>query len=229
VGLERQHWRHALGCGLDRLRLLRDGGGRFDPLASGPNVLGTLEVGGSDVDTCLSAADASTHLVFVDGPAAGADVTGAWKPLATDGAHVLLEALGSDGQPTGTLTLAALDGTTSAAPAVAAGFARQALGGWLDPQGLVLESLNRVAAWPAHGRSWSISNVNDAAVGNGRVVYSKGRVVRVRAVTGGKDRVLLVLPAGSNPMVATGSFGAAIAGEQAGKTSLYRIPWKNLP
>jgi hypothetical protein len=204
-------------------------GGGVIPLASGPTVLGTLEVGGSDVDTCLPAADASTHLVFVDGPSAGADVTGAWKPLATDGSRVLLEALGSDGQPTGALSLAALDGTTSAAPPVPPGFARQAVGGWLAPEGLVLESGNRVAAWPVHGRNWSVSDVNDAAVGNGRLVYSKGRVVRVRRIAGGHDRPLLVLPVGSNPMVATGSFGVAVAAEQRGKTSLYRIPWKNVP
>jgi len=203
-------------------------GGGTIALASGPNLLGDRELGGPGVDSCLPVAGVSTHIAFVDGPAAGLDVPGAWSVLATDGKSVLLEALGDYGKPTGQLSLRSLDGTTSATPTVPAGIVTNAVRAWLVPEGLVMQSVNRVSAWLAGGGHWAVPNADDVAVAQGRVVYFKGRVLHVRRIADGADRQLLVLPRGSDGLLAAGSFGIAIATERRGFTSLYRVPWRSV-
>ena len=148
--------------------------------------------------------------------------------LATNGKSVLLAALGDDGKPTGALSLRALDGTASIAPAVPAGIVARAVRAWLAPEGLVLQSVNRVSAWLPTGSHWAVPNVDDVAVAEGRVAYFKGRVLHMRRIADGVDRQLLVLPRGSDGLLAAGSFGIAIASERRGFTSVYRIPWRTV-
>jgi hypothetical protein len=204
-------------------------GGGTIALASGPNLLGSLEIGGPGVDSCLPGSDgAPTYVHYLDGSLPDATVPGAWSVLATDGTSVLLAALGGDGKPSGQLSLRTLDGAPTSIPAVPAGLVAKALRTWIAPEGLVLQSVNRVSAWPAHGAHWTVGNAQDAAVAEGRVAYLKGRVLHVRRIADGADRQLVVLPVGSDGLVAAGSFGIVVATGQKGNTALYRVPWRTV-
>jgi hypothetical protein len=214
----------SLGCATT----IGAGGGTI-ALASGPNLLGTHEVGGPGVDSCLPSSNgATTDVHYLDGALPDATVPGAWSVVATDGSSVLLAALQGDGMPTGQLSLRTLDGAPTSIPAVPAGLVAKAIRTWLAPEGLVLQSVNRVSAWPAHGAHWTVGNAEDAAVAEGRVAYLKGRVLHVRRIADGADRQLFVLPAGSDGLVGAGSFGIVVATGHKGNTVLYRVPWRTV-
>ena len=99
---------------------------------------------------------------------------------------------------------------------------KTAFDGWLAPEGLVLDSRKGLV-----GPGWTIRGTGAVTVGEGRVVYTRGRDLRVRRIRGGLDRVLLRLPAGEFDLAA-GSFGIAIASPPARGVKLYRLPWRTI-
>ena len=75
------------------------------------------------------------------------------------------------------------------------------------------------------GPAWTIGGVGDATVAEGRLLYVKGRVIRVRRIRDGVDRALVTLPE-SDALIAAGSTGLAVAIENAKGTNVYRLPWR---
>lgn len=147
-------------------------------------------------------------------------VAGSWTLLTTDGKRLALARLDERGLPTGELSFVGLDGKPLQTPHVDPATVKAALGGWLAPEGLVLRTKTGIS-----GPAWTIGGVGDATVAEGRVLYVKGRVIRVRRIRDGVDRALVTLPQ-SDALVAAGSTGLAVAIENAKGTSVYRLPWR---
>lgn len=166
-------------------------------------------------------AGASTTIRLEDAAASQVVVQGSWTPLATDGRRLALAALDAEGRRTGRLSVVDLQGTPLAAARTDPAAVRAAYGGWLTPQGLVLQTTKGL-----RGPGWRVSHAGVTTVAEGRVLYVTKRTLRVRRVRGGPDRALLTLPR-ANTLIAAGSFGVAIAIDDGnGKVALYRLPWR---
>jgi hypothetical protein len=190
-------------------------GGGLIARADGPNDLGV-----DGVVRCANAATTVVHLV--GGPRASLAVPGSWTPLATDGKRIALAGLDAGGGRTGALALVALDGTRLAPPRFAASAVAHAGRGWLVGQTLILETPSGIS-----GPGWTIRGAADGTVAEGRLLYRLGRVVRVRRLRDGADRALVRLPT-ANALLASGSFGLAVATGIAQRTTLYRVPWRTI-
>jgi hypothetical protein len=191
-----------------------DGGGVI-AFTEVPNRLG-VDAGIDDNPSCPAGPTARISLLGAARPQVV--VPGSWDILATDGKRLLLARLASDAAQTGELALVGIDGKRFAAPKVPAVVVRAAFDGWLTPDGLVLETPNSVV-----GPGWTVRTGGSVTLGYGRLVYVKGRTLRVRRIRGGADRPLLRLPT-TEALLAAGSFGVAIA-LGAESTRVYRIPW----
>jgi hypothetical protein len=110
--------------------------------------------------------------------AAGGKVTvpGAHEILATDGRRLLLAEHDAAGRRTGAATLVGVNGSVLAAPALDPAAVRSAFGGWLTPDGVILETPRAIV-----GPGWRIAGrAPTATVAEGRVLYLAGKSVRVR-------------------------------------------------
>jgi len=146
---------------------------------------------------------------------------GSWSILATDGKRLALARLNESALQTGELAVVDLHGSRLATRPIPPVVVRAALDGWLTPEGLVLETTKSYV-----GPSWTVHAIGSATVGYGRLLYVKGRTLRVRRIRDGVDRALLRLPS-SETLLAAGSFGVAIAAGQE-STSVYRLPWRTI-
>jgi hypothetical protein len=192
-------------------------GGGVIAAAQVPNRL-AVEQGLADKPACVQG---TTTQITLNG-AAGEHVfvAGSWTLLATDGKRLALARLDESGLPTGELSFVGLDGKPRQTPQVDPASVKTAIGGWLAPEGLVLRTKAGIS-----GPGWTIGGVGDATVAEGRLVYVKGKMIRVRRIRDGVDRALISLP-GTGALVAAGSSGLAIATENAKGTSVYRLPWR---
>ena len=190
-------------------------GGGLIARADGPNALG--------VDGLVRCTNGSPTVVrLIGGFRSSVVVPGSWTPLATDGKRLALAGLDAAGSRTGELALIGLDGTRLAAPRFAAAAVAHAGRGWLAGRTLILETPNGIS-----GPGWTIRGAADGTLGEGRLLYRLGRVVRVRRLRDGTDRPLVRLPT-SNTLLAAGSFGVAVATGIAGRTRLYRLTWRTI-
>jgi hypothetical protein len=149
-------------------------------------------------------------------------VAGSWSILATDGKRLALARLDRVGRETGQLALLDLRGKRLAAPKVAPAVVKRAFQGWLAPEGLILDTTRGVV-----GPGWTVRGVGSTTVALGRLLYVKGRTVRVRRLRGGADRALLTLPT-SRALLAAGSFGLAIATGTEESSTVFRVPWRTI-
>ena len=163
---------------------------------------------------------ATTQITLNGAPRPQTVVEGSWTLLATDGKRLALARLDERGLPTGELLFVGLDGKPLQTPQVDLATVKAAIGGWLAPEGLVLRTKAGIS-----GPAWTIGGVGDATVAEGRLLYVKGRVIRVRRIRDGVDRALITLPE-SDALVAAGSTGLAVAIENAKGTNIYRLPWR---
>jgi hypothetical protein len=181
-----------------------------------PNRLG-VEQGLESRPACRGGA--TTKITLTGAARAQTVVGGSWTVLATDGKFLALARLDDQGVQTGELSLVGLDGKLVGMPQTDANAAKQATGGWLTPDGLILRTRTQISA-----PDWTIRGVTDATVAEGRLLYVQGRVLRVRRLRDGVDRPLRVLPR-KGALVATGAFGLAVAVDNGRRTSVYRLPW----
>jgi hypothetical protein len=147
---------------------------------------------------------------------------GSWEPLATDGQRVLLAALDANGQRIGTVRLVDLRGHDLARPALDPALVKSASAVWLTPEGIVVDTARRV-----HAPGWQVATAGAVTVGEGRVVYVRGRMLRVRRIRGGPDRLLAALPAGDTELAA-GEYGVSITVGNGDRVALYRLPWRTI-
>ena len=113
---------------------------------------------------------------------------------------------------------------------------KDAISGWLAPEGLVLALLRRSGqdlVWDVAGPGWRLRNVDrsETSVGYGRLLYLRGNTLRVRRIRDGADRPVLTVPRRGEKYLAAGSFGLAIGIETQNDseeyhTSVYRIGWR---
>jgi len=200
---------HTFGCAWS----VAAGGGVI-ALAHVPNVLGPFET--------ACPAGPSSKIILRGATPAELTVAGSWSILATDGRRIALARLDKVGRETGELALFDLHGKRLATPKVAPAVVRSAFQGWLAPEGLVLENGRGVS-----GPGWTVRGVRAATVAEGRLLYLKGRTVRVRRLRGGADRALLRLPT-SQALLAAGSFGLAIATGTDESSTVFRVPWRTI-
>jgi hypothetical protein len=213
------------------------GGGAL-AIAPGPNVSFAF-----DEIACAPAAGAPTRISLLGPLRRQLDVPGAWVLLATDGRRLALAQLGGGGEATGQLSLFALDGSAlpppSVPPATVRGaFARPGVHGpappaaWLAPEALVL----RVRGGGLEGfprdraRPWRVASAASVTVGNGRLIYVRGRSIRAVRLRDGRERELLRVPR-LGWEVAAGAFGVALAGPRSGAsgtTVVYRLRWRQV-
>jgi len=74
---------------------------------------------------------------------------------------------------------------------------------------------------------WRVGGTSSATVVEGRLVYAKEGVLRVRRIRDGVDRPLLKLGAGHAHVLA-GSFGIAVVDSPANTIDVHRIAWKTI-
>jgi hypothetical protein len=214
-----------IGCAQTAVR-----GGGVIALVAGPNRLALDNFGGT-VPACARAAGpaATTRVTLRDAGRSTLSLAGSWSLLATDGHRLLLAALDDNGVPTGQLSLRSLSGAALPTPQVPASAVRSATSGWLVPGAVVLRTGGQIQAWPTGKSSWTIAGMQgeSATVANGRVLYVKGKTLRVRRIGDGRDRLLAALPA-PRAKVAAGSFGLAVAVDKRGSAEVYRLPWRTI-
>jgi hypothetical protein len=200
---------HTFGCAWS----IAAGGGVI-AFAQVPNLLGPFE------PACP--AGPTSKIILRGAAPAQLTVAGSWSILATDGRRLALARLDRVGRETGELALFDLRGKRLAAPKVARAVVKSAFQGWLAPEGLILETGRGVS-----GPGWTVRGVRAATVALGRLIYLKGRTVRVRRLRGGADRALLKLPT-SRALLAAGSFGLAIATGTEDSSTVFRVPWRTI-
>jgi hypothetical protein len=200
---------HTFGCAWSIVS-----GGGVIAFAQVPNRLGPYE------PACP--AGPSSKIILRGAAPAGLTVAGSWSILATDGKRLALARIDRVGRETGELALVDLHGKRLAAPKVASAVVKNAFRGWLAPEGLILETGRGVS-----GPGWTVRGVRAATVAEGRLLYLKGRTVRVRRLRGGADRALLKLPT-SQALLAAGSFGLAIATGTDESSTVFRVPWRTI-
>ena len=200
---------HTFGCAWS----IAAGGGVIAS-AQVPNTLGPYET--------ACPAGPSSKIMLSGAAPAQLTVAGSWSILATDGKRLALARLDQVGRETGELAVFDLHGKRLAAPKLAPAVVKSAFKGWLAPEGLVVETGRGVS-----GPGWTVSGGRAATVAEGRLLYLKGRTVRVRRLRGGADRALLKLPT-SRALLAAGSFGLAIATGTDESSRVFRVPWRTI-
>jgi hypothetical protein len=197
-------------------RVVAAGGGVIAS-AQVPNRL-AVEQGLADNPACPQGT--TTQIALTGAARDHVTVTGSWTLLATDGKRFALARLDDSGLPTGELSLVGLDGKPLQTPQADPVAVKAAIGGWLAPEGLVLRTKAGIS-----GPGWTLGGVGAATVAEGRLIYVKGTMIRVRRIRNGVDRPLIALQE-SGALVAAGSSGLAVAIENAKGTSVYRLPWR---
>jgi hypothetical protein len=197
-------------------------GGGTIALARIPNRL-AVDQGLENKPACP--AGAASRITLKGASQTGLTVVGSWEILATDGKQLALAELDGEGLPTGKLSLVSASGQPLPTPGVPAATVKAAYHGWLTPEGLILQTTRGIS-----GPGWTIRDpkLGSATVAEGRLLYLKGRTIRVRRLRDGLDRLLLTLPAG-DALLAAGAFGLAVGlGSTEGTTTIYRLPWRTI-
>jgi hypothetical protein len=196
-------------------------GGGVIAAAQGPHRLGYDHGLDQARPACPSSGSTTIELSGADRPRVV--VAGTWRPLAVNGKQVLVAALDKNGDPTGATALVDIESARLLKSSIPSEVARSASRGWLTPDGLVLETRSGVT-----GPHWAVTENGAVTVAEGRVLYVNRRILHVRRVRDGVDRVLFALPAG-NADIAAGSSGVAITiGNDSGQVRLYRLPWRTI-
>jgi hypothetical protein len=177
---------------------------------------------GVEQEAAACPAKAATRVVLLGATRRTLAIDGSWRVLATDGKRLVLAGLDSTAEPTGKLALVDLHGKRLAAPRFPRADVQRALGGWLAPEGFVLDTRRGIT-----GPGWSVRGAYGGTMAEGRFFYRKGRFVHVRRIRGGPDRTLLTLR-DQYAQIAAGAFGLAVATTSETATTLRRIPWRTI-
>jgi len=194
-------------------------------VAAGSGVVAITPVANGLGDSTACTGRTSTQVILEGGLDRKLTVSGAWGAIATNGRRTALVGFDPSGNRTTQLAIIDASGRSLGVPRFSPKDIRNAFQGWFTPVGLFLDT-NRGLIGP--GSRLAVRPHSALTIGEGRAVYVRGRLLRVRRLKGGPDRVLLKLP-DADDYVAAGSFGVAVmTGVTSAHMAVYRIPWRTI-